>query len=483
MRQGLIQNILFIALAFLMSGYLCHVATTDYIEKSDLKRLEPLAARMESIYQETGNFDFLKRVTIEELMPGPPGPPEIGPNNLSPGQAGSPGPPGAHGPHEVPELLRLPPGRPNFPGAMLSFESPHFPHDLERQLRRVRIYDMGGNLLFGDNAKTIDKNLVLESQGKEIARLTLVKLPDTGAELTLHTELNTTLAYGAFLLIIVAISTSYLKPESANPELLLLKAGLAKLSAGQYEKINGTGPLLDSFNTLVEVLAKLDSGHRQWLADTSHELRTPIAVLRAQVEAFQDDVQEVNPRTLSVLHNEIMALSKLVDDLHWLAKYDVGQIKQVAVPTDIISLLNDVLAAAQERFEAKEITIENELGDEKIIINTDSTRLRQVFTNVLENSMRYTDEGGKLKVEAFRETNEIILRFDDSAPSVADDFLPRLFDRFFRVEASRNRTFGGSGLGLAICKNNMTMLGGEIVAGHSPLGGLRIELRLPLGSN
>ena len=98
----------------------------------------------------------------------------------------------------------------------------------------------------------------------------------------------------------------------------------------------------------------------------------------------------------------------------------------------------------------------------------------------MENSLRYTDRGGILKISAESDGKELSLRFDDSAPGVSDEVLGRMFERFFRAESSRNRTLGGSGLGLAICKNNMQMLGGTIEASHSPLGGVRIELKMPL---
>jgi signal transduction histidine kinase len=243
---------------------------------------------------------------------------------------------------------------------------------------------------------------------------------------------------------------------------------------------NADQALAAAFNSLATSLKDLDSGHRQWVADTSHELRTPIAVLRAQVEAFQDGVHEITPRNLEVLHNEIMALSKLVDDLHWLAKYDVGQIRAQATALDINQTLQDVLESFEERREAKEIALDNQVpADEKLIVDGDPTRIRQVITNLVENSLRYTNKGGTLKISHSRAERSLKLLFEDTEPGVPDELMPKLFDRFFRVESSRSRTMGGSGLGLAICLNNMQMLGGTIEASHSAMGGLKIELTLP----
>ncbi|HEY9712196.1 MAG TPA: ATP-binding protein, partial [Chroococcales cyanobacterium] len=229
-------------------------------------------------------------------------------------------------------------------------------------------------------------------------------------------------------------------------------------------------------------LADLDRGHRQWVADSSHELRTPIAVLRAQIEALQDGVQPVTPKALSTLHTEVMALSRLVDDLHWLSKADVGQIKPAATPIDINGLLIEVLDSFKEKREARSIKLENLVpSDAKLPAQLDETRLRQVFTNLLQNSLRYTDPNGTLRIShAVEPGGKLKLCFEDSEPGVPADLLPQIFDRFFRVEASRNRSQGGSGLGLAICLNNMQLLEGQIAADASPLGGLRVVLTLPL---
>ncbi|MBP9090749.1 hypothetical protein KBI23_06930 [bacterium] len=285
----------------------------------------------------------------------------------------------------------------------------------------------------------------------------------------------------------------YLQEQSNGTKRRLTKA-LLELKSGREkaycagdktsnESVNSEDvdlALAEAFKSLATSLKDLDSGHRQWVADTSHELRTPIAVLRAQVEAFQDGVHEITPRNLEVLHSEVMALSKLVDDLHWLAKYDVGQIRSQASALDINQTLQDVLESFEERREAKEIALDNRVPtEEKLIIDGDSSRIRQVITNLVENSLRYTNKGGTLRINHSRSGKTLKLFFEDTEPGVPDELLPKLFDRFFRVESSRSRTMGGSGLGLAICLNNMQMLGGTIEASHSAMGGLKIELTLP----
>jgi two-component system sensor histidine kinase BaeS len=223
-----------------------------------------------------------------------------------------------------------------------------------------------------------------------------------------------------------------------------------------------------------------DNNHKQWMADTSHELRTPIAILRAQVEAFQDGVQEVNPKTLQVLHSEIMGLSKLVDDLHWLSNLDVGNLKHSFVPLDVVSTLQDVADMFEERYAEKQVSIDTSgITGEACTVYADNNRMRQVFINLLENSLRYTDNGGKLKLSVEKSPSAVVLSFDDSEPGVSEELLPKIFDRFFRVEPSRSRELGGSGLGLAICRTIVEAHSGTISASKSELGGIKIQIVLP----
>ena len=127
-----------------------------------------------------------------------------------------------------------------------------------------------------------------------------------------------------------------------------------------------------------------------------------------------------------------------------------------------------------------DIALELHLPDEPVMVLADEGRLGQLLGNLLENSLRYTDSGGRLRLEARIDGKELLLQFDDSAPGVAADALPKLFDRFYRVETSRNRATGGAGLGLAISAKIAEAHGGSLTAAASPLGGLRLSLRLRL---
>ena len=148
---------------------------------------------------------------------------------------------------------------------------------------------------------------------------------------------------------------------------------------------------------------------------------------------------------------------------------------------DPVPVLNETLRHFRTRLEENQITVENSVGiDPSISVIGDAGRLQQLFSNVLENTLRYADSPGTLKIWQERTENRLKIFFEDSGPGVPAEALARLFDRLYRVDKSRSRTQGGSGLGLSICKSIVTALGGEIRAANAASGGLRIEIKLPL---
>jgi two-component system sensor histidine kinase BaeS len=215
------------------------------------------------------------------------------------------------------------------------------------------------------------------------------------------------------------------------------------------------------------------------MADISHELRTPLAVLRGELEAIQDGVRRFTPESIPSLQAEVATLTKLVDDLHQLSMSDEGALAYQKTSLDIITLLEVAAGAFRERFASRQLSIQVSLPEQAMIFG-DRDRLMQLFNNLLENSLRYTDSGGSLHITARRSGRMLVIDFADSAPGVSDEQLARLCERFYRAEGSRNRASGGSGLGLAICLNIVAAHGGTLRADHSPFGGVSIKVELPL---
>lgn len=289
------------------------------------------------------------------------------------------------------------------------------------------------------------------------------------------------LALGVSFLVSLALARQFLLP------IRRLAAGADDLVAGRYDvRIPVTsqdelGRLAEDFNRLARTLERNEQARRQWVADTSHELRTPLAVLRSEVEALLDGVREPSPERLRSLHAEIMGLGKLVDDLNELSIHDLGALDYRMAPLDLAPLVAEMAEGFRPRFEAKAVGLRlTPESPPALPIAGDAGRLRQVFMNLLENSLRYTDAGGVCEIGLAVEGASAVIVVEDSAPGVPAAAMPRLFERFFRLDKSRSRDLGGAGLGLAICQGIAAAHGGGLAAGASRLGGLRMRVALPL---
>ncbi|MFH2283004.1 two-component system sensor histidine kinase BaeS [Escherichia coli] len=289
--------------------------------------------------------------------------------------------------------------------------------------------------------------------------------------LTRNTDINFDKQQRQTSWLIVALATLL----AALATFLLARGLLAPVK----RLVDGTHKLAQDFNQLASTLEKNQQMRRDFMADISHELRTPLAVLRGELEAIQDGVRKFTPETVASLQAEVGTLTKLVDDLHQLSMSDEGALAYQKAPVDLIPLLEVAGGAFRERFASRGLKLQFSLPD-SITVFGDRDRLMQLFNNLLENSLRYTDSGGSLQISAGQRDKTVRLTFADSAPGVSDDQLQKLFERFYRTEGSRNRASGGSGLGLAICLNIVEAHNGRIIAAHSPFGGVSITVELPL---
>jgi len=256
-----------------------------------------------------------------------------------------------------------------------------------------------------------------------------------------------------------------------------------QLAAGAYDTRvevrsgDEIGRLGEDFNRLAHALERNEQLRRRFVADVSHELRTPLAIARGELEAIEDGVRPLTRESIASLKNEVDSLGKLVEDLYQLALADVGALAYRKEPLDIAEVARETVDAYGERLRERGLHVDARLAPAKVF--GDGDRLGQAFRNLLENSLRYTDRGGQLRIGVRREGARVAVDFEDSAPGVPADALPHLFERFFRAEGSRNRAHGGAGLGLAIVRSIVEAHGGVIKAAASPLGGLSVSIELP----
>lgn len=293
----------------------------------------------------------------------------------------------------------------------------------------------------------------------------------------------------ALLMIVLSAALALLLAYILGRPLKRITTAAKALAVGRYdlrlpvESKDELGELARDFNDMAAALEQSEQARRRWVADISHELRTPLAVLRGELEALQDGIRPLTRDAIDSLFGDVMRLNRLTEDLYQLSLSDQGALSYRKVHVDPVAILKENLAALKPEFQSKHIAVKwtNHLAG-PVSIYADPDRLSQLYRNLLNNSNNYTDSNGELDITVFRMGDKLVLDFTDSEPGVPEHELPKLFDRFYRVESSRNRHHGGAGLGLAICTNIVEAHGGTIQAQPSPLQGLTIRIELPISS-
>jgi two-component system sensor histidine kinase BaeS len=308
----------------------------------------------------------------------------------------------------------------------------------------------------------------------------------------LRSQLLAQLVIGLVALLVVSIIVIRIANVLLRP-LVRVAYATHKLAGGDYAirvpvgSADEVGRLARDFNQLATTLERNDRLRREFMADVSHELRTPLGILNGQLEALEDGVMQADASTVRSLKSEVEHLNKLVNDLYDLSLADAGALTYRKSEVNLAVLLQTTLHTYAERFRKRGLTLASKDLFDDMPLHADPGRLQQLFNNLCENSLRYTDAvhpdgNGSLVVSCRRDLQQQnwIVQFDDTAPGVEGPALARLFERFFRVEASRNRASGGAGLGLAICHRIVDAHQGRIHAEASPLGGLRVVISLPV---
>jgi two-component system sensor histidine kinase BaeS len=283
------------------------------------------------------------------------------------------------------------------------------------------------------------------------------------------------------LLISIPLARQLVRP------ILKLLSSTKSLIAGNYNidtkssSSDEMGQLSNNFNQLAKTLRANENSRKQWVSDISHELRTPIAVIKGQIEAMIDGIRPNDKDSLKQLNNNINQLGNLVNDLYQLALSDQGSLSYRKEKIQLIPVITQIINDFDTEFQHQGIAIKLiNSAKETDMVFADPSRLQHLFANFLTNTLRYTDAPGELTIRLSATTDTIKFELNDSSPGVSDTDLLQLFDRLFRAEKSRNRADGGAGLGLSLCKNIVQAHNGSIAATQSNLGGLCIVIKLPL---
>lgn len=355
---------------------------------------------------------------------------------------------------------------------------------------RIMLFDANQQPVFGRaDQLEVSTRYPLTHLGNNIGFIALIKGPsiaDTGQIQFLEKQ-RSSLIYITLLLIALSTFIALLLAHRFITPLLAFRHTARQLASGQYssrinlQRSDELGDVANDINALAEVLQANEADRRQWVADIAHELRTPLSNIQSELEALQDDLRPLDKAAINSLHTDARRLGRLIDDLYELSMTDPGALSYRKTDCDVGDILMESIQDFQSRFDDAGITVQNNLHEGDLPnLHADPQRLSQLFSNLLENTLRYSDPGGQLHIQVTQQPHQLTLDFQDSSPGVDQNELPHLFERLYRVEASRNRAAGGAGLGLAIASNIIEAHHGKITAMASPLGGLWIQVTLPL---
>ena len=467
-----------IAIVVLSIGTMAWVTSSNlqrgfiaYLNEMQAQDLDQLAELLAARYRKEGHFESLRRQprALREVLD------QMTPQIMAdqgPGRRREPPPP-----EDGPEGRRPPPGL----------------RDPMGFAARISISDARGSVLMGppEFPPGMERKVVVD--GATVATIRLRPLRQaTGADASatgfLREQLRDILILSALLcaasiLVALWLARHLLRPVAA------LRDVTARLARGHFDarapllSRDELGELALHVNAMAQALQENEQQRRRMIADISHELRTPLTVIRGEIEALIDGIRQADAGALESLHGEVLRLNKLVDDLHQLTLADAGDLQ-----FDWQQLAFDELALGVfERYQARAagagLVFTWALPATRVKLEGDAGRLTQVIINLLENSVRYTDAGGRIIATVAAGATHAELTIEDSAPGVPPGAHASIFERLYRVDGARTRASGGSGLGLAICKMLVEAHGGTISASPSSLGGVSMLLRLPLHRN
>ena len=472
---------------------------SDYLEARDTEQLEQFANLVTGMAQQAGSLEALQQGTdMRDLLyrfaqhQGLAAPQMAPPGGEGPGLGPPPGPrPGPRpGPGGEPDRGGPPPRGPP-PGGADVFGD------------RVMVVGVDGQVLLKGRARPpgaasastkgpfVDRPITLNGEVIALARMRPgAHVPDAVETRFLRSQYLGILTVASALLLLALASAWWVARRWARP-LHAVQAATERIARGEFDiRLHGRqqgegrsdeiGDLVRNVNRMAEGLQQLEGARRRWLAEISHELRTPLAVLRGEIEALVDGVRPLRPEAIVSLHEDVMRLGKLVDDLHLLAMSDLQSLPCRFDDLDAVELVQRQMARFEERATAKGLTLRFERGPLTTLpVCWDSARIEQLLSNLLENSLRYTDAPGRIVLALKCQGDGVTLEIEDSAPGVPAADLSRLFEPLYRADSARSRHRGGSGLGLAICEAIVRSHGGRIDAACSALGGLRVRIKLP----
>ena len=389
----------------------------------------------------------------------------------------------------VAEVFRRP-GQPSQPPQGGNPQQAALPPNLFVLVDRTgRVVLPGGRFRFGDRVppSQLASGIEIEVDG-EVVGIVITLEPRT--ELDPNEQRYVERTNRAVLLAAVggtaiAVALGILLARTLTKPMRELTAAIRDMAKGRLQQQvpvrtrDELGELATAFNEMSADLARSDGLRRQMTADIAHDLRTPLTVITGYLESLRDGILEPTPERIDTIYGEAQHLFHLIQDLRTLSLADAGELplqRQAILPSD---LLQRVTAAHTHLAEKQKVALHFNSDDDLPEIDVDQERMVQVLGNLISNAMRYTSEGGRITLDARREGDTVLLSVADTGEGIPAEILPKVFDRFYRGEASRPRQDGETGLGLAIAKSIIEAHGGTITVDSGVGKGTTFTITLP----
>jgi two-component system sensor histidine kinase BaeS len=454
----------------------------DFVNAADAERLPPVAAALAEHYRETGGWDRLRampgRTAWRALLHRARELDEAQAERAS-GTDGAP----AESRREGDRRQRRERGHRHIePWAPL--------------WSRLGVFDAQRATLLGRHGfERTARRIPIEVDGRTVGWVGLVELREVRSRLgeAFLADQRRGLLWASGVMLLILGASAALLARAWTRRIARIGGVTRRLAGGDFQARVGPagrdeiGALAGDIDFLAQSLQAADAGRRRWMADAAHELRTPLAVLKGELEALLDGIRPLDREAIGSLHAEAGHLGALIDELRELAMADVGALDYRMETLDLGALVEDCLAGSAGRIAQLPLQLDWQRPDRPVPVRGDARRLRQLVENLLENTLRYTDPGGRLRIALAQVGDGAELAWDDSAPGVPEAMLPQLFEPFVRADPARARVAAGageavrgSGLGLAIGRRIVEGHGGRITAQASALGGLALRVWLPV---
>jgi signal transduction histidine kinase len=335
----------------------------------------------------------------------------------------------------------------------------------------------------GSTQLGVSQRVVVISRRAQVgAALLRFPVGTPAAERTVRRAVERTLILGGALAAVLAaliggaVSRRITRPlRGLTSAARSLAAGDRSARAGGGSEPAELGELARAFDTMAEAIEREDALSRGFAADVAHELRTPLAIAQAELESLVDGIEEPSIERLRSLHEEMLRLARIVDDVETLAAAEAARFALDRRRVDLSGITREVVSQLDTQADTAGLVFTTHL--ESIAVDADPARLEQIARNLLGNALKFTPAGGSVTVSVLGADGSARLVVEDTGPGIADDELPHVFERFWRGRSGQD--VPGSGVGLAVAAELVRAHGGRIEADRAPGGGARFTVTLP----